>query len=171
MVELTLFCSSLYIVIIRISCIFVVMIIHQCLQRGEGSLFTLFIRYLTPDEMPEFDILQHLISVCQFFVLQGGKLKYLHHCLDILPHVTCRSPQESLDILSDKRRPPDYTDQDRLFDAQEFKSPTFQRPFQYLKRLDTNCKLNDVNAHIPEGDKKQCLTTLLKYVTMSGQII
>ncbi|CAC5418278.1 RNF213 [Mytilus coruscus] len=92
-----------------------------------------------------------------------AKLKCLHHCLDILPHVMCRSPQESLEILTDARRPPDYTDHDRLFDGIEFKSPTFQRPYQYLKRLDTNCRLDDVNANIPEEDKKQCLNTLLRH--------
>ncbi|CAC5425101.1 RNF213 [Mytilus coruscus] len=92
-----------------------------------------------------------------------AKLKCLHHCLDILPHVMCRSPQESLEILNDVRRPPDYTDHDRLFDGIEFKSPTFQRPYQYLKRLDTNCRLDDVNANIPEEDKKQCLNTLLRH--------
>ncbi|XP_063404431.1 E3 ubiquitin-protein ligase rnf213-alpha-like [Mytilus trossulus] len=92
-----------------------------------------------------------------------AKLKCLHHCLDILPHVMCRSPQESLEILTDVRRPPDYTDHDRLFDGIEFKSPTFQRPYQYLKRLDTNCRLDDVNANIPEEDKKQCLNTLLRH--------
>ena len=94
-------------------------------------------------------------------------MKCLHHCLDILPHVMCRSPQESLDILRDVRKPPDYTDHDRLFDSIEFKSTTFQRPFQYLKRLDTNCRLDDVNANVPEGDKKQCLNTLLRYVFLA----
>ena len=94
-------------------------------------------------------------------------MKCLHHCLDILPHVMCRSPQESLDILGDVRKPPDYTDHDRLFDSIEFKSTTFQRPFQYLKRLDTNCRLDDVNANVPEGDKKQCLNTLLRYVFLA----
>ncbi|XP_063403574.1 E3 ubiquitin-protein ligase rnf213-alpha-like [Mytilus trossulus] len=96
---------------------------------------------------------------------EGGKLRCLHHCLDILPHVTCRSPHESFEILSNIRRPTHYTDldHDRLFDGIELKSPTFQRPYQYLKRLDTNCRLHDVNAQIPEGDKTQCLNTLLKH--------
>ena len=76
----------------------------------------------------------------------------------------CRSPQESLAILSDVEKPPDYTDHDRLFDPIEFKSTKFQRPFQYLKRLDTNSKLSDVNPDNPEGDRKQCLDILLKYV-------
>ena len=105
-----------------------------------------------------------MIFNCLF---KGGKLKCLHHSLDILPHVMCRSPQESLEILSDVRKPPDYTDHDRLFDPIEFKSTTFQRPFQYLKRLDTNCKLNDVNTNVPEGDKKQCLNTLLRCVFLA----
>ncbi|XP_052062754.1 E3 ubiquitin-protein ligase rnf213-alpha-like isoform X2 [Mytilus californianus] len=93
-------------------------------------------------------------------VKEGRKLKCLHHCLDILPHIICRSPQESLDIL---RQPDDNTIHDRLFDNIEFRSKTFQRPYQYLKRLDTNCKLDSVNPSQAEGDKKDCLVVLLRH--------
>ncbi|XP_052062680.1 E3 ubiquitin-protein ligase rnf213-alpha-like isoform X2 [Mytilus californianus] len=93
-------------------------------------------------------------------VKEGRKLKCLHHCLDILPHIICRSPQESLDIL---RQPDDNTIRDRLFDNIEFRSKTFQRPYQYLKRLDTNCKLDSVNPSQAEGDKKDCLVVLLRH--------
>ncbi|XP_071137099.1 E3 ubiquitin-protein ligase rnf213-alpha-like [Mytilus edulis] len=111
----------------------------------------------------DYYIIESMPLLARDMDVQGGKLRCLHHCLDILPHVTCRSPQESFEILSNIRRPADYTDHDRLFDGIEFKSPTFQRPYQYLKRLDTNCRLDDVNAQIPDGDKKQCLNTLLKH--------
>ncbi|XP_063441660.1 E3 ubiquitin-protein ligase rnf213-alpha-like [Mytilus trossulus] len=93
-------------------------------------------------------------------VKEGRKLKCLHHCLDILPHIICRSPQESLDIL---RQPDDNTIHDRLFDNTEFRSKTFQRPYQYLKRLDTNSKLDSVNPSQAEGDKKDCLVVLLRH--------
>ncbi|OPL22201.1 hypothetical protein AM593_08169, partial [Mytilus galloprovincialis] len=93
-------------------------------------------------------------------VKEGRKLKCLHHCLDILPHIICRSPQESLDIL---RQPDDNTIHDRLFDNIEFRSKTFQRPYQYLKRLDTNNKLDSVNPSQAEGDKKDCLVVLLRH--------
>ncbi|CAG2252471.1 RNF213 [Mytilus edulis] len=66
--------------------------------------------------------------------------------------------EESLDIL---RQPDDYTIHDRLFDNIEFRSKTFQRPYQYLKRLDTNNKLDSVDPSQPEGDKKDCLVVLL----------
>ena len=91
-------------------------------------------------------------------------MKCLHHSLNILPHVMCRSPQESLDIWCDIRKPQDYTDHDRLFDLKEFKSTTFQRPIQYLKRLDNDSSLMGVNPKKPEIDKEQCLSVLLKYV-------
>lgn len=94
--------------------------------------------------------------------LQRGMMTCLHHCLEILPSVMCRSPQESLEIISDIREPLDYTCHDRLFDTEEFRSSTFQRPYQYLKRLDTNCRLDNVKPNIPEGDKKHCLVTLLR---------
>ena len=96
--------------------------------------------------------------------VQGFKLKCVHHCLDILPHITCRSPVESLEILSNVRRPPDYTDHDRLFDPIEFKSSTFQRPFHYLKRLDPNYRLADVTPNNPDKDKSLCLQILLRYI-------
>ena len=79
----------------------------------------------------------------------------------------CRSPVESLEILSNVRRPLDYTDHDRLFDPIEFKSSTFQRPFQYLKRLDTNCRLDGVNPNKPDKDNKLCLQILLRYIPIT----
>ncbi|VDI37174.1 Hypothetical predicted protein, partial [Mytilus galloprovincialis] len=92
-----------------------------------------------------------------------GKLKCLHHCLDILPYVTCRSPQDSLDILNNTRVPKDHTTHDRLFDNIEFQSDTFQRPYQYLKRLDNNQKFDGVDPDKVEGDERNCLTVLISH--------
>ncbi|XP_071122875.1 E3 ubiquitin-protein ligase RNF213-like [Mytilus edulis] len=94
---------------------------------------------------------------------KSAMLTCMHHCLKILPSVMCRSPQENLDILSGGRKPQDFTPHDRLFDKVEFRSTTFQRPYQYLKRLDTNCRLETVNSKFPEGDEKHCLDTLLRH--------
>ncbi|XP_052062678.1 E3 ubiquitin-protein ligase rnf213-alpha-like isoform X2 [Mytilus californianus] len=96
-------------------------------------------------------------------VKEVGKLKCLHHCLDILPYVTCRSPQDSLDILNNTRIPKDHTTHDRLFDRIEFQSATFQRPYQYLKRLDNNQKLDGVDPNKVEGDERNCLTVLISH--------
>ncbi|CAG2252465.1 RNF213 [Mytilus edulis] len=64
------------------------------------------------------------------------------------------SPQDSLDILNNTRIPKDHTTHDRLFDNIEFQSATFQRPYQYLKRLDNNQKLDAVDPNKVEGDER-----------------
>lgn len=58
----------------------------------------------------------------------------------------------------------DFKDLDQLFDKKQFESPVFQRPFQYLIRLDEGRSLTDVNPNRTEGSPKICLTTLLKYI-------
>ncbi|CAC5422256.1 RNF213 [Mytilus coruscus] len=93
---------------------------------------------------------------------QAGKLKCMHHCLDILPDVLCRSPKESLEIL-DQNLPKDYHESDLVFDETEFTSAVFQRPFQYLRRLDEEEELADINLEEPEGDKQKCLVVLLRH--------
>ncbi|CAG2226872.1 RNF213 [Mytilus edulis] len=91
-----------------------------------------------------------------------GKLKCMHRCLDILPDVLCRSPKESLEIL-DQNLPKDYSESDLVFDESEFSSAVFQRPFQYLRKLDEDEELTDVNPEEPEGDKQKCLVVLLRH--------
>lgn len=56
----------------------------------------------------------------------------------------------------------DYKTADQLFDLSEFRSPTFQRPFQYLLRLDQNGDLSSVRPQSPEGTQAACLQTLLR---------
>jgi len=85
--------------------------------------------------------------------------------LDILPEIICRSPCESIDILNGRNLPTAYTVHDILFDSIEFKSDIFQRPYQYLLRLDASRKLDDVKPTVPEGNRSQCLETLLRYIT------
>lgn len=126
----------------------------------------------------------------------------MHRCLDILPDVTCRSPQESLKkyqgnalglssiicflltctvensiasslvcYSTDQESRMctgfgvflDIGQNDLLFDNKEFRSNVFQRPFQYLYRLDMNRGLGDVDMRRTEGNPQTCLHTLLRY--------
>lgn len=98
------------------------------------------------------------------YILQEDTFTCIHHCLEVLPDILCRAPQESLNILNKTAIPTDYSESDRLFDQIEFQSTLFQRPYQYLKRHDTNSKLTDINPKIPEGNAAHCLTTLLRFV-------
>ncbi|CAG2236708.1 RNF213 [Mytilus edulis] len=93
---------------------------------------------------------------------QVGKLKCMHHCLDILPDVLCRSPKESLDIFAENL-PVDFSDTDLIFDETEYASEIFQRPYQYLSRLDGNEALTGIDPDQPEGDRQNCLQTLLRH--------
>ncbi|KAK3096790.1 hypothetical protein FSP39_003301 [Pinctada imbricata] len=94
--------------------------------------------------------------------MTNGRIKCMHKCFDILPDVICRSPQESLDILNG-RKPADYQESDLLFDEKEFRGAVFQRPYQYLLRLDRRQNLSDVAPDRPEGDKVSCLQILLRH--------
>ncbi|XP_060597648.1 E3 ubiquitin-protein ligase rnf213-alpha-like, partial [Ruditapes philippinarum] len=89
-------------------------------------------------------------------------LEYAHPMLNILPDLTCRSPQESLQIYSGVQLK-GYKDSDQLFDEQQFRSPVFQRTFQYLLRLDQRRQLDDVQPDDPEEDPETCLQTLLRH--------
>ncbi|XP_060084373.1 E3 ubiquitin-protein ligase rnf213-alpha-like [Ylistrum balloti] len=93
---------------------------------------------------------------------RGGEQICFHRCFEILPDVTCRSPEESMYILQGKK-PHDYADSDLLFDKQEFESSVFQRPYQYLRRLDERRGLADINAYQPEGNQINCLQTFLRH--------
>lgn len=90
----------------------------------------------------------------------------MHHCLDVLPDVLCRAPQESLNILNKIAVPKGNSERDRLFDEIQFQSTLFQRPYQYLKRLDSKSKLSNINPKKPEGNASHCLSTLLRFVIL-----
>nr|XP_022293483.1 E3 ubiquitin-protein ligase rnf213-alpha-like isoform X1 [Crassostrea virginica] len=92
---------------------------------------------------------------------QRGYFKCQHRCLDLLPDVTCRSPQES--VQKYQGNAPDIGESDLLFDDQEFRSSMFQRSFQYLYRLDMNRGMADVNIGRIEGNPLTCLQTLLRH--------
>ncbi|KAL3881517.1 hypothetical protein ACJMK2_027949 [Sinanodonta woodiana] len=96
-------------------------------------------------------------------VRKGGNASYVHHVFDFLPFLTCRSPQESLDILTNKPKPRDFKQEDPQFDPKEFTGQTFQRPYQYLSRLDQGRGINDVDPNVPSGTPADCLKVLLKH--------
>ncbi|KAK3585578.1 hypothetical protein CHS0354_036765 [Potamilus streckersoni] len=94
---------------------------------------------------------------------KGGSASYVHHVFDFLPFLTCRSPQESLDILTNKPKPRDFKQEDPQFDLKEFTGAIFQRPYQYLSRLDQGRGIDDVNPAVPWGTPADCLRVLLKH--------
>ncbi|XP_071137105.1 E3 ubiquitin-protein ligase rnf213-alpha-like [Mytilus edulis] len=93
---------------------------------------------------------------------QVGKLKCMHRCLDILPDVLCRSPKESLDIF-EENFPDGFSETDLIFDETEYASEIFQRPYQYLSRLDGKKDLTGIDPEEPEGDRENCLQILLRH--------
>ncbi|CAC5415233.1 RNF213 [Mytilus coruscus] len=93
---------------------------------------------------------------------RGGKVKYVHHCLAILPSLCCRGPQESKEVLSNMTKP-NGLNTDILFDELEFQSSTFQRPYHYLKRYSEDLQIDFFNPAVPSTDAADCLQELLKY--------
>ncbi|XP_041350668.1 E3 ubiquitin-protein ligase rnf213-alpha-like [Gigantopelta aegis] len=89
--------------------------------------------------------------------------RLIHPIFEILPHVTCWSPQDSLQILTNTSRTDDYEKNDLLFDVEEFRSVVYQRPFQYLFRQESKASLSDIDPLTPQGDPAQCLITLLRH--------
>ncbi|XP_052243455.1 E3 ubiquitin-protein ligase RNF213-like [Dreissena polymorpha] len=94
----------------------------------------------------------------------SSKNDYAHQIFSILPEVTCRSPTESFNIYNGIPQVANigFRQTDQLFDEQKFRSPVFQRTYQYLRRLDLGKKLTDVDAQNPEGDPNTCLGVLLR---------
>ncbi|KAK7494871.1 hypothetical protein BaRGS_00013998, partial [Batillaria attramentaria] len=93
---------------------------------------------------------------------QRGRM-LVHQILDVLPSLNCWSPQDSVNIMKDPSRTQGYQTYDQLFDDQEFRSETFQRPYQYLQRLDTNQQPQAFDHTANPGQKSDCLAVLLKY--------
>ncbi|KAL3881537.1 hypothetical protein ACJMK2_027969, partial [Sinanodonta woodiana] len=85
----------------------------------------------------------------------GGRIfRHVHKVFDFLPYVICRSPMESLSILRKRPVPQDFRPTDQLLDKKESRSPTFQRPCQYLSHLDPSK---------PLGSPADCLLVLLQH--------
>ena len=54
------------------------------------------------------------------------------------------------------------SDYDQQMDEVEFRSPMFQRPFQYLQRFVHNQELRGIQADTPHGTPAECIQTLLE---------
>ncbi|XP_076109129.1 E3 ubiquitin-protein ligase rnf213-alpha-like [Mytilus galloprovincialis] len=130
------------------------LLVLGCLSHTSGSVWR-------RSDM-DYYIIESMPLLARGSETQVGKLKCMHHCLDILPDVLCRSPKESLDIF-DESFPDDFSETDLIFDEIEFASATYQRPYQYLSRLDGDEALTDINPEEPEGDREDCLQILLRH--------
>ncbi|VDI01999.1 Hypothetical predicted protein, partial [Mytilus galloprovincialis] len=126
-----------------------------------GSLTTSY-GYVWRKSVMDYYIIESLNVLVRDPFTQGRDLKYLHNFLQVLPHVMCRSPKESLMILNG-RKPPNFSEHDRLFDTQEYQSSTFQRPYKCLKGLGVNSRQDADHPTNPDDEKRNCLLTLLRY--------
>ncbi|KAK3585590.1 hypothetical protein CHS0354_036776 [Potamilus streckersoni] len=97
------------------------------------------------------------------FVLGGRSFKHVHKVFDFLPYVICRSPMETLSILTNRPGSQDFRPTDQLFDKKEFKSPAFQRPYHYLSHLDKRLQRTINNPSEPKGTQTECLLVLLRH--------
>ncbi|KAI0241298.1 E3 ubiquitin-protein ligase [Lamellibrachia satsuma] len=91
--------------------------------------------------------------------------EYVHRILALLPSLTCRSPQQSLDALTQGSPAVlfnDWSDLDQLMDNKEFRSAIFQRPYQCLQRFSTGRSLHKVTPEVPKGTQQECLQCLLR---------
>ncbi|XP_071135692.1 E3 ubiquitin-protein ligase rnf213-alpha-like isoform X2 [Mytilus edulis] len=131
------------------------LLILGCLHHNSGYIWRKsHIDYYIIESMPLLSIVADT---------KGENYHSIHHCLDILPSIVCCSPLESITILKGREKPKGFTERDRIFDRFEFESTTFQRPYQYLKRLDSDSSLHDVKPCLTEGDQIHCLETLLRH--------
>ena len=58
-------------------------------------------------------------------------------------------------------------DNDQLMDDIMFRSETFQRPYQYLKRFAAHAQMNDVDPRRTEDNHTACLDILIRYIFLS----
>uniref|UniRef100_A0A663EII0 RING-type E3 ubiquitin transferase n=1 Tax=Aquila chrysaetos chrysaetos TaxID=223781 RepID=A0A663EII0_AQUCH len=84
-----------------------------------------------------------------------------YNFFDVFPKVTCKSPKEVLEMETLGNQSGDVSDPG--MDKEEFCSEAFQRPFQYLKRLDQGNNLDTFfyEVHSVEGSPAECLQHFL----------
>ncbi|XP_049669068.1 E3 ubiquitin-protein ligase RNF213 isoform X5 [Accipiter gentilis] len=84
-----------------------------------------------------------------------------YNFFDVFPKVTCKSPKEVLEMETLGNQSGDVSDPG--MDKEEFCSEAFQRPFQYLKRLDQGYSLDTFfyEVHSVEGSPAECLQHFL----------
>nr|XP_039250627.1 E3 ubiquitin-protein ligase rnf213-alpha-like [Styela clava] len=96
------------------------------------------------------------------FLSQGKKKFFSRHILNLLPGVRCLSPLESY------RQDPVQSDKCIGMDEIEFLSEKFQRPYQYLLKLETNEDLDSFAYSKPNMDSRLCIEVLLRHCCMKN---
>ncbi|XP_043570887.1 E3 ubiquitin-protein ligase rnf213-alpha-like isoform X2 [Chiloscyllium plagiosum] len=88
-----------------------------------------------------------------------------HGFLDIFPKVYCRPPKEVLEQEVRKSENLSWNGIDPLVDDEEFRSETFQRPYQYLRRFKNqeNLDIFSYQTGTVEGSHVECLQLFLIY--------
>ncbi|XP_072882379.1 E3 ubiquitin-protein ligase rnf213-alpha-like [Hemitrygon akajei] len=85
-----------------------------------------------------------------------------HNFLDIFPKVYCRPPKEVLE--QEVRKSETWNGIDPLMDEEEFCSEAFQRPYQYLRKLQKNENLDTfIYQGTIDGSHVECLQMFLIY--------
>lgn len=83
---------------------------------------------------------------------------------DVFPNIFCRPPKEVLMVEMRMQEDPTIVSaDDPLMDDEEFKSPAFQRPYQYLTRFHNHIDLDVFTYQGVEGSHVECLQMLLMY--------
>ncbi|XP_072098497.1 E3 ubiquitin-protein ligase rnf213-alpha-like [Mobula birostris] len=95
---------------------------------------------------------------------QTRRVSINHNFLDIFPKVYCRPPKEVLEQEVRKSETPTWNGIDPLMDEEEFRSEAFQRPYQYLRKLQKNENLDTfIYQGTVEGSHAECLQMFLIY--------
>ncbi|XP_076843194.1 E3 ubiquitin-protein ligase rnf213-alpha isoform X2 [Brachyhypopomus gauderio] len=84
--------------------------------------------------------------------------------LNVFPSVHCRAPKEVLELemfVQDNQT--QVKDDGPLMDNKEFRSESYQRPYQYLKRFYSGVSLDGFRYKGIEGSQVECLQMLLVY--------
>ncbi|XP_072299402.1 E3 ubiquitin-protein ligase rnf213-alpha-like [Eucyclogobius newberryi] len=83
---------------------------------------------------------------------------------DVFPNIFCRPPKEVLEReLRKNDDPAIFNSEDPLMDDEEFRSPAFQRSYQYLIRFHTRADLDRFTYNGVEGSHGECLQMLLMH--------
>ncbi|KAM8845445.1 E3 ubiquitin-protein ligase rnf213-alpha-like isoform 2-T2 [Spinachia spinachia] len=86
---------------------------------------------------------------------------------DVFPNIFCRPPKKVLMLEMNKQEDPNLVStDDPLMDNEEFRSASFQRPYQYLTRFHNHNDLDGFRYQDVEGSHVECLQMLLMYCGM-----
>uniref|UniRef100_A0A8B9MD47 RING-type E3 ubiquitin transferase n=1 Tax=Accipiter nisus TaxID=211598 RepID=A0A8B9MD47_9AVES len=103
----------------------------------------------------------YIIEILEVSPVPKKAARHKYNFFDVFPKVTCKSPKEVLEMETLGNQSGDVSDPG--MDKEEFCSEAFQRPFQYLKRLDQGYNLDTFfyEVHSVEGSPAECLQHFL----------